>query len=834
MKKVFMILALSVLGVLILAGCQDEAKLSRITFAGTSDKMDIAYNSEFNVLAGVTATGDDGVDYTNQITYVTTATVSSTHMLDTQAVGAVAIKYVVTVGEFVAEKWRYLTVLNPEQVAGQMLINPDFSAGTGGWTDPAVNYVADGAAMEITAEDGALKVDVVAGSNVYTPRFGQMNVPFENGKTYEITFRAKSSVEKEINLQVGELLSGAPYFTDFKPGLAISKVITTEWATYSYKFTMNQAEENHRGGILFELGKFAGVQVDATLWFDDITIEEATADPDTTAPAFSGLIENKTIRLNTTYDAMAGVTAFDIVDGDVSEDITLVIKDGSQAVVTAIDTTVEGVYTLTYTVEDAAGNSAEFVVTLSIVSMQFSDTNLIVNGDFETALGDPAEWTTWGQVGWGVEAVYTAAIVDGAFQVDITNAGDQQDGWSVQALQLVDLEEGVTYRAQFDLKASVARDVNFVITSQTNSEFARTNGLALTTEWQTFDVVFTATKSELDVKFEFDLGNTAAYAAGIVSIDNVKLQEAMLDTLLVNTSMDSQGFYLWRQDWGGAAEVTYTENNAHILDIVSPGSDGAAWTIQFNQDGIALQNGKTYELKFDVSATVARDMNVKIFVPGSYLSYFEQLASPITTAVVSQTFEFTVTEADHAGLVLSFELGTTPAYAAGVVTLDNLSLKEKVAEAPEIIKNGQGNQVVGWVYDNAGGGEGSMTRVEGEAVVTVTALAAAYQPHVYQMLNGLVAGSYRLKVVVTSSVTRDLRINMVVPAWGYQSILEGTKEDVAVTANEEKVVYVDFVVANDITDQVKFEFDFGGLGEGFVSEAGVFTISEILLYQVFA
>ena len=834
MKKVFMILALSVLGVLILAGCQDEAKLSRITFAGTSDKMDIAYNSEFNVLAGVTATGDDGVDYTNQITYVTTATVSSTHMLDTQAVGAVAIKYVVTVGEFVAEKWRYLTVLNPEQVAGQMLINPDFSAGTGGWTDPAVNYVADGAAMEITAEDGALKVDVVAGSNVYTPRFGQMNVPFENGKTYEITFRAKSSVEKEINLQVGELLSGAPYFTDFKPGLAISKVITTEWATYSYKFTMNQAEENHRGGILFELGKFAGVQVDATLWFDDITIEEATADPDTTAPAFSGLIENKTIRLNTTYDPMVGVTAFDIVDGDVSEDITLVIKDGSQAVVTAIDTTVEGVYTLTYTVEDAAGNSAEFVVTLSIVSMQFSDTNLIVNGDFETALGDPAEWTTWGQVGWGVEAVYTAAIVDGTFQVDITNAGDQPDGWSVQALQLVDLEEGVTYRAQFDLKASVARDVNFVITSQTNSEFARTNGLALTTEWQTFDVVFTATKSELDVKFEFDLGNTAAYAAGIVSIDNVKLQEAMLDTLLVNTSMDSQGFYLWRQDWGGAAEVTYTENNAHILDIVSPGSDGAAWTIQFNQDGIALQNGKTYELKFDVSATVARDMNVKIFVPGSYLSYFEQLASPITTAVVSQTFEFTVSEADHAGLVLSFELGTTPAYAAGVVTLDNLSLKEKVAEAPEIIKNGQGNQVVGWVYDNAGGGEGSMTRVEGEAVVTVTALAAAYQPHVYQMLNGLVAGSYRLKVVVTSSVTRDLRINMVVPAWGYQSILEGTKEDVAVTANEEKVVYVDFVVANDITDQVKFEFDFGGLGEGFVSEAGVFTISEILLYQVFA
>lgn len=833
-----MILALSVLGVLILAGCQEEAKLSRITFAGTSDKMDIAYNSEFNVLAGVTATGDDGVDYTDQITYVTTATVSSTHMLDTQAVGAVAIKYVVTVGEFVAEKWRYLTVLNPEQVEGQMLINPDFSAGTGGWTDPAVNYVADGAAMEITAEDGALKVDVVAGSNVYTPRFGQMNVPFENGKTYEITFKAKSSVEKEINLQVGELLTSAPWFTDFKPGLAISKVITTEWATYSYKFTMNQPEENTRGGILFELGTFGGQKVDATLWFDDITIEEATADPDTTAPTFTGLTADKTVLLNSTFDPMAGVTAFDIVDGDVTDQITVEIKDGSQAVVTAVDTSAEAVYTLTYTVEDAAGNSEEFVVTLAVVGMQFSETNLIVNGDFEAALGDPAEWTTWGQ-DWDTPAAFTGAIntTEGTYEMDITASGSGGAAWTIQFVQLLPLlEEGVTYKASFDVKSTVARDIDFVITNEGLGyyEFTKLAAIDVTTEWQTIEVVFTAQKTAENTKFEFDLGATPAFAASVVSFDNIKLQEALLDELLVNTNFDNQGFYLWSQDWGTAAEVTYTENNAHILDIVSPGSEGAAWTIQFNQDGIALENGKTYELKFDVSATVARDMNVKIFVPGSYLSYFEQLASPITTAVVSQTFEFTVTEADHAGLVLSFELGTTPAYAAGVVTLDNLSLKEKVAEAPEIIKNGQGNQVVGWVYDNAGGGEGSMTRVEGEAVVTVTALAAAYQPHVYQMLNGLVAGSYRLKVVVTSSVTRDLRINMVVPAWGYQSILEGTKEDVAVTANEEKVVYVDFVVANDITDQVKFEFDFGGLGEGFVSEAGVFTISEILLYQVFA
>lgn len=190
----------------------------------------------------MTAKGDDGKDYTDKITYTSTATISSTGLLDTKAVGAVAVKYTVKIGDLVADTWRYLTVKSPEAVEGEMLINADFSNGAAGWTDPAVNYVADGAAMTITGEDGVLKVDVVAGSQVYTPRFGQMNVKFVKDTTYEISFKAKSSVEKTINLQVGELLPGAPYFVDFKPGNAITKKMTTEWATYSYKFTIYQQQ----------------------------------------------------------------------------------------------------------------------------------------------------------------------------------------------------------------------------------------------------------------------------------------------------------------------------------------------------------------------------------------------------------------------------------------------------------------------------------------------------------------------------------------------------------------------------------------------------------------
>lgn len=643
-----MMLALTVLGAVLLVGCQETKKLTRITWTGTDDVMNIEFGSEFNILTGVTAVGDDEVDYTSQITFNTTAKVTN-NLLDTETVGKIAIKYTVKVGDFVADKWRYLEVLNPGPVEGQMLINPDFSQGTGGWTDPSVNYISDGAAMTISAEDGALKVEVVAGSNPWTPRFGQMNVPFENGKTYEITFRAKSSVEKTINLQVGELITVAPWFVDFKLGQAVTKLITTEWATYSFKFTMNQPETNHRGGILFELGTLAGQSIDATLWFDDITIEEATADPDTTAPTFTGLVPERTVLLNGTFDPLAGVTAFDIVDGNVTSDIVVEIKDASNAVVTTIDTSVETTYTIKYTVEDEAGNKAEFIVTLSVVGMQFKEQNLLVNGNFEAALGDPSEWDLFLQ-DWDTPAAATFNIVGGVAVIDIANLGSQPDAWSIQFKQLIPLlEEGKTYRASFDIKSSVARDFNFVLTNANIGyyEYVRSNGIVLTSEWQTVELVFTAARTSENTNFEFDLGNSANGQVGIVSIDNVKLQEAILDDLLLNPSFDEKGFFLWSQDWDGVAEVTYTEGAGHVINIVSPGSAGEPWTIQFNQGGLALVNGKTYELKFDVVGTAARDMNVKIFVPGSYTPYLTELGVPVTTEVVSKTFEFTVTEASY-------------------------------------------------------------------------------------------------------------------------------------------------------------------------------------------
>jgi len=846
MKKKMLVVMIMLLAVFTLFACNGEedpieTPLTAITFSG-AENVTLDFEEEFNVLEGVTATGNNDVDYTDLITYSHVATTIITDdVLDTTKVGNHIIKYEVEVEGILAQKFRTITVNEPQAVEGQMLLNPDFSQGTAGWDGGAV-YIADGAEMTLSTEDfdgnPALKAEVVVGANVWTPRFGQMNVPFEQGKTYEISFKAKSSVEKTINLQVGEILAAAPWWDDFKEGLTVHKTITTEWDTYSYKFTMNK--DNQRGGLLFEMGTIGGEAINATLWFDDIAITETTPDVDETAPAFTGLVASRSVLVGNAFDPMSGVTAFDIVDGDVTEDIVVVIENGLGDVVTTIDTSVEDTFTITYSVADAAGNEAEFVVTLEVVGMQFNETNLIANPSFDAALNETTpEWAVWSQ-DWGTAPVVVAAIdtTNGVYTVDVTGGGDA--AWAVQVFQdgYLTLEEGVTYRLSVTVAAEVARKMNVALGyGDPWVEYARFNAVDVSETESTLEFLFTVTQPTHAVKLVFELGSQDGFADGTVTFNEVKLQEALLDELLVNTTFDDLGWTGFHNDWEGSVATLSVVDGEFKYELTKYTNGSAGYLLQLiYNEKLTLEADTAYEFTFDAYASQAIDLT-PFFTQGE-AGGWNNIATSGPVSIDGTKASYTVTVLTGSDMSLPFELkfefGTQFApFEDGSewIMFDNLSFKKTEAEAPELLLNGTADQVLNWNYDNAGGGEGSMAYVDGNAVVTVTAMGEAYQPHMYQMLDGLKAGNYVLKVVVTSSVSRDLRVNMVVPNWGFQSLLTDTKEDFAVVADEEKVIYVEFTVENDITDEVKFEFDFGGLGVDLVSEVGTFTISEIFIYQ---
>ena len=100
--------------------------------------------------------------------------------------------------------------------------------------------------------------------------------------------------------------------------------------------------------LTYRVSDKAGNEATATR---TVTVEEEPVTPpaeDKTAPVFSG-VSDVTVEFGASFDPLAGVSAKDDVDGDVTSSIKV---EGD------VDTSKAGTYTLTYTVSDKAGNTA--------------------------------------------------------------------------------------------------------------------------------------------------------------------------------------------------------------------------------------------------------------------------------------------------------------------------------------------------------------------------------------------------------------------------------------------------------------------------------------------
>ncbi|MDA0871978.1 MAG: carbohydrate binding domain-containing protein, partial [Firmicutes bacterium] len=584
MSKKLLFLFIAILAVFGLASCETEVELTAITFSGVAD-ISVDNGSTFNVLDGVVALGNDEVDYSDQITLVTTSSAvnTTTGALDTLQAGVHFVRYEVRVGELVAQQSRNITVKAPVAVEGELVVNGDMASGIGGWNDAEVVYVADGATMTLTAEDGALKAEVVAGSNFFTPRFGQMNMAFENGKTYEVSFDAKSSVAKEIALQVGEIVGVAfGYYNDYlrAPEAIIYRTITTEWTTFSYKFTVQNDQvldidgDGETGGIIFGLGKIGENSVNATMYFDNIVIEESTPDPDTSGPIFSGIVATLDLMTEDSFNPRTGVTALDAVSGDMTHAIVIEIYNSDNVKISAIDMTVAGTYTIKYIVSDPFGNfsRAETLLTVSEpAALLFIDSEQFVDGAFATTpavlpgeaqnaeyadITEPGFWYVYNGSWSGAAATY--GVTDGKFEIDVTNVAGQV--WHYMLKQKgITLLEGETYKLSFDAFASVDRPITVAFNPGLDGKVFN-----LTTELQTYSVEFTYEGANIETRIEFLFGA----AVGKVTLDNVKLEIGVDEEALININTNEfvDGTFATTP-----AELPGEAQNAEYADITEPG-----------------------------------------------------------------------------------------------------------------------------------------------------------------------------------------------------------------------------------------------------------------------
>lgn len=845
-----------ILSVVLLVSCgKTGTKLTSIVFEGLTEKT-VEFREEFNVLDGVRAKGNDGKYYDEEITFnslsVAQGLIDEDGNLDTSVPMTHTVTYNVKVGAVESTRFRTIIVNGPEAVEGEMVVNSNFELGMAGWNDGAVNYNADGSSMNLSVVDEELVVQFEVGANMFTPRFGQAGITFEKGKTYKVMFKAKALENKNINLQVGELLPSDPYFIDFKPKQDERRLITTEWQEFSYKFTMN-LDTNENGAILFEIGTVGTDTVSTTLFFDYIDVEESTPDADTAGPIFSGLLPEMNILLDSVFDPLDGVEAYDLVDGDVTDSIVVTITDEDNLEVSEVDTSKEGTYTLEYYAEDSKGNKTTFVVTLNVVDLIFKEGNLFKNGDFKAPLqvdDEKATWELWHQ-DWGVAPAVTLNhdTDDGFVELDIIGGGDA--AWAVQFSQPeesgVILELGKTYKVTVEVEAEVERKFSLTLGyGDPYKDFGRRNGLTATTEKTAVEFVFTNTMETHDVKFVFELGSQEGFADGKFIIHSAKLEELDEEPILNNSNFDVIGWRGFSNDWDGSDVSFDVVNNEMKVSFNQVNGTGQGnWVVQLIQDALALGNplgdsvgalnlvpGKEYTLTFDAYASDDAVIVPLVAHPGTGWHNIVNLDDQVELTTTKQTFTFTLDKDAIDGLeLLKFEMGL--AFGGDVtdewIVISNVQINDE--DNNNVVVNTSFTDVPFWNLFNDGV-DADFEVTEDGLVVNVNSLGGApHEPHLFQDGFDLAPGDYKFEVVLSSSVKRDIRFNLILPDAGYASILTDGSHDEEIEDEMTRVV-IDITVANLVTN-VKLEIDFGNLGEDLTSEETVITIESIHLYRVY-
>ncbi len=431
--------------------------------------------------------------------------------VDNQEPGSYELTYKVSdkAGNETVKK-RTVTVLAP-QAADLYIRNGDFSQDIsldwGHWN-------GDGGTSTLSIEDGMMKYEVTAnGAQWYSNQVYQQGLTVTKGKTYKLTFQAKSTAERAVRIKIET--DGAPYTTY----MDYAFIVTTELQTFTHEFsitltTLTNAKFIIGIGNMNSVPELAGDYPVATVYFDNFVVEEVELGPDVTAPVLTG-VEDKSHQLNEPFDPLSGVTVTDDRDDLTLADITV---DG------IVNVTVEGEYTITYTVSDKAGNETVAVRVITVTGDLIPSNLVIINGDFEVPqpekVPQPAD-TGWG---WHGDGKFDVTIADGVAKIDITNLGPV--AWGVQFYQqnrIVD--EGFIYEIKFDAKADVPRPIMFALEKGTNRQYDEI--IELTTDWTTYTIRYHHNK-------EGFTNGKFAFFMGVVGEDSVPTT-VYLDNITVET-----------------------------------------------------------------------------------------------------------------------------------------------------------------------------------------------------------------------------------------------------------------------------------------------------------
>ncbi len=325
-------------------------------------------------------------------------------------------------------------------------------------------------------------------------------------------------------------------------------------------------------------------------------------------PEITGAAD-QSVQAGTEFDALAGIAANDVEDGDLTGKIVVTSLPELTFLGGKVTPQNPGDYELTYTVTDAGGLEAKAYATLT-VTRQTSEASVFQTMDFSDVDIDSHGWTA--KVAEGVAA--TGELKNGAYVFDIQNPGEG-DG----AIQLV--KTGVALKAaDYRIKiwaSSTADTYCHILARDENAEGWATFGGAfnvrITPEMKPLELFFTS-DGENSTELMLNLGKITPNPENpadttpenfTVTIDKIEIYEisgSQTQVPVYTNDFSADGVALSAGD--GANGSAAVSGNAGVFTIDNYPTEGGVWSIKADilLPSVTLESGVKYYYSFTVLA----------------------------------------------------------------------------------------------------------------------------------------------------------------------------------------------------------------------------------------
>ncbi len=365
-----------------------------IAFPETGTK-EITQDSQFDVTDGVTAYGDDMVNYKSKMTVTSSVCNITNNILDTSVPTTCVLTYSVSSGDVSATADRTVVINEKASTGDNLLTYSTFDSAYTGWGQ----YIESNDSTFTVDGDKAVVNVVNCPSSSYQVRLDTSSQPITlvAGQNYEITFKASATVSRNILVQMGQMVSYDPWFYQVTPE-AYTVALTSDYTTKSILFTAQSAGDMSQVALTIEMGAVNSAAIDSVITIGEVSVHTYGGDlDDSSAPTVTAV--DKTFYLNdqTTYTT-AMLASYVVASDNVSSSSELVTTvtnitdmNNATATITEIDGTTAGSYKVSVTVTDAAGNAtnATFYVTVREKTAEPADGNYF--GTMDTTIGSGGE-----------------------------------------------------------------------------------------------------------------------------------------------------------------------------------------------------------------------------------------------------------------------------------------------------------------------------------------------------------------------------------------------------------------------------------------------------------